>query len=149
MKRFLKRNYIIFILLILTIFTSLFNSSSALLNESATNLSGFFTIAFLLIWIVALFASMHKAHVMFFSIAFWSVFIITSVLNLLFSKTDLPIILSGFFTFALRIFYSSLYGITCWINNINISILNLIISFAFLILSIVLLRNGRCKLYEL
>jgi hypothetical protein len=149
MKRFFKRNYTIFILAILTISTSLLNSPNSVLNEPAKTLGGYSTIVFILLWVIALFASMHKVPVMFFSIIFWSIYIVTSILKLSFSNDNLPIILSGFFSFSLRIFYSALYGITHWLNNINISILILIISIGFLALSFILLRKGRCKLYEL
>lgn len=149
MKRFFKRNYIIFILLALTVFASLFNSPDALIDTPAKNLGGIFTIAIVLIWITALFKSMHKIQVMLFSIIFWSIFIITSILMLSFNKANLPVALSVFFTFSLKIFYSSLYGVTHWLNNINISVLALLVSLAFLMLSFIFLKKGRCKLYEL
>ncbi|AUG58708.1 MAG TPA: hypothetical protein DCE02_02080 [Ruminiclostridium sp.] len=149
MKKFLKRNYAIFVLLILTFIVSLLNSPNSVIDEPAKSLGGYSTLVFILLWVTALFTSMHKSPVMIFSIAFWSIYAITSVLKLSFGRGSTPAILSGLFSFSLRVFYSSLYGITHWLGNINISILILIMSVIFLVLSIVLLRRGRCKLYEL
>ncbi|NLI57512.1 MAG: hypothetical protein GX387_03195 [Clostridium sp.] len=149
MKKFFKRNYAMFVLLIITIVISLLNSPKSILDEPAKGLGGYFSLIFILLWVIALFTSMHKTPVMFFSITFWSIYLLTSILKLSFGSNNLPFILSGLFSFSLRIFYSSLYGITYWLNNINISILILIISIGFLALSFILLRKGRCKLYEL
>ncbi|MDQ2085613.1 hypothetical protein RBH29_04085 [Herbivorax sp. ANBcel31] len=149
MKKFLKRNYTIIILFLLTISVSLFNSFTFTIDVPATDLGGLFTAAFILLWIAALFISMHKTHVMVFSIIFWSVFAITSILRLSFDTGDLPIIVSRFFSFSLRIFYSSLYGVTRWLNNANIPIITLLTSIIFIAISIIFLRKGRCKLYKL
>lgn len=145
MKKFFKRYYAIFILIILTFFTSLLNSFNSVIDEPAKSFGGYFTLVFILLWVIMLYTSMHKAPVMFFSMIFWSIYAITSVLMLSFSSSNLPVILS----ISLRMFYSALYGITHWLTNINISILALLVSAAFLALSFVLFRKGRCKLYEL
>lgn len=79
MKKFLKRNYAIFVLLILTFIVSLLNSPNSVIDEPAKSLGGYSTLVFILLWVTALFTSMHKSPVMIFSIAFWSIYAITSV----------------------------------------------------------------------